>query len=240
MRDAVPAQCRVPLQVVRRERFFEPVDIQAFQLVCELRRRAEIPARRQVTGHSPSLIGIDHDLEVGSHGLAYGFDDGKIDAPILRVEPELQGAYAGTTQRDGTLGALLRRDELTRRRIGADAVALASQQAPQRGLVRAPTEVPDRDLQYPVAAVVEVDGLEDPVDVRALGVGADEQALEQRLVGKAVAARVALDSVVRAHDHDGRVLMRARHRVPCGRERRVERVAVDPRLDRGDSHQSPL
>ena len=145
-----------------------------------------------------------------------------------------------STQVDGALRALLRRDELARRRIGADALALASKEAPQRVLVRAPTEVPDRDLQDPVAAVMEVDGLEDPVDVRVLGVGADEQALQQRLIRKGVAARVALDALVGAHDHDRRVLMRARHGIPRGRERRVERVAVDPRLDRGDSHQSPL
>ena len=128
---AVPAQRRVALEVVRRERLFEPVDVQALELVRELGRRAEIPARRHVAGHSPALVGIDHDLEVGSYGIAHGFDHGKIDAPVLGVEPELQGADAGSTQRDGTRRAPPA-GRARRRRIGADAVALASQQAPQR------------------------------------------------------------------------------------------------------------
>ena len=70
-------------------------------------------------------------------------------------------------------------------------------------------------------------------------VEADEQPLEQLAVGQRVAARVALDAVVGADDHDRRLLGRPRLGVPGGEERRLERVAVAPRLDRRDAHHSP-
>ncbi len=64
----------------------------------------------------------------------------------------------------------------------------------------------------------------------------DAQLLEQLAVGQAVAARVALDAVARADDDDRRILVRAWLGVPGGRERRIQRIAVPPRLDRCDAH----
>ena len=79
-------------------------------------------------------------------------------------------------------------------------------------------EVPDGDLDDPVAAVVQVDGLDDAVDGVGVGrVDPDEQALEQLAIGNRVAARVALDAVVGADDDDRRVLVGARLRSQAAR-----------------------
>ena len=72
---------------------------------------------------------------------------------------------------------------------------VAAEQAPERLVARAAEQVPDRDLDDPVAPVVEVDRLDDPVDgVGVRHVDADEQALEELAVRHAVAARIALDA----------------------------------------------
>ena len=85
--------------------------------------------------------------------------------------------------------------------------------------MRAADEIPDGDLDDPVAAVVEVDGLEDLVDgLGARAVDADEQPLEQLAVRNAVAARVPLDAVVGADDDDRRVLVRRAAPDPRPRE----------------------
>ena len=80
--------------------------------------------------------------------------------------------------------------------------------------------------------MVQVDCLDESVDGACVRrVDADEEPLEELAVGDGVAARVALDSVVGADDDDRRVLVRSRHGIPGGRERRIERVAVPSRLD---------
>ena len=88
--------------------------------------------------------------------------------------------------------------------------------------------------------MVEVHRLADPVDdVGRERVDAHEQALQELAIGQLVPARVSLHALVGAHDDDGRILVRARRRIPGCAERRVERIAVPPRLDRRDLHYSP-
>ena len=87
---------------------------------------------------------------------------------------------------------------------------------------------------------MEVDGLAQLADhLGPQRVEAHEQALEQLRVGEVVAARVAGQPVLRAHDHEAGVQRRARHGIPGGAERRVERERVAPHLDAGDPHQRP-
>ena len=89
--------------------------------------------------------------------------------------------------------------------------------------------------------MVEVDGLAELAhDLGPQRVDADEQPLQQLAVGERVAARVAVEALVAVHDHDCRLLPRARLRIPRDAQRRVERERVAPRLDRCDAHQSPL
>ena len=88
---------------------------------------------------------------------------------------------------------------------------------------------------------MEVDGLAELAhDLAAQRVDPDQQPLEQRAVGQRVAARVALDAVVAAHDHDRRLLREARLGIPGHAQRRIPRPRVAARLDGGDAHQSPL
>ena len=65
-------------------------------------------------------------------------------------------------------------------------------------------------------------------------VHADEQPLEQRDVGQRVAARVARDAVLGAHDHERLLDRRARRRVPRRPERRIEVPRVAAHLDPRD------
>ncbi len=169
--------------------------------------------------------------------LANRGDHGEVDAPVLRVEAEFHGAHARVAQGGAPAHALVGVDELAARRVREDPVALAAEEAPDRFVPRAPDEIPDRHLGDPVAPVVEVDRLDDPVDCLRVGdVEAEQQPLEQLAVRQRVAARVALDAVVRADDRDRRFLGRSWLRVPGGEERRLEWVSIPPRLDGRDLH----
>jgi len=66
------------------------------------------------------------------------------------------------------------------------------------------------------------------------------ETLEQGAIRYRVPAGVALDAVVGVDHDDRRFLEDARLGIPGGAERRVEGIAVDPRLDCCDAHQSPL
>ena len=153
------------------------------------------------------------------------------------MEADLRRLDAGVAQRLAAPDALVRVDQLPARRVGADPIALAPEQLPDRDFCGACDEIPDGDLDDPVPPVVQVDGLDDPVHRARVGrVDADEEPLEELAIGDGVTARVALDSVVGADDDDRRVLVRPRHRIPRGRERRIEGVAVASRPDCRDAH----
>ena len=156
------------------------------------------------------------------------------------MQAELHRLDAGVAENDAALRALLGRDELPARRVGQDLVPGPTEELPERLISRASDEVPDGDLDRPVPPVVEVHRLADPVDDVGLErVDAHEQALQELAIGQPVPARVSLHALVGAHDDDGRILVRARRRIPGCAERRVERIAVPPRLDRRDLHYSP-
>ncbi len=235
-----PAQLGIRVGVLRRQRLLEPVGVEPLELAGEGRGGGQIPARRQVARHAPALVRVHHDLEVAAHGLPHRLDHGQVDAPVARVKTKLDGADAGIAQGDAATCPLLGGDELPARRVREEASAAASEQPPQGLVLRAADEIPDRDLERPVSTVVEVDRLADPVDdVGARRIDSDEKAFQELAVREGIPARVAFGTVVRADDDECRVLVLARHGIPGGGERRVERVAVLPRLDRGDAHHSP-
>ena len=70
----------------------------------------------------------------------------------------------------------------------------------------------------------------------ASGVGPDEQVLELLEADHRVAAADPGQPVVGLHAHDRGVERAARHRIPGGVERRVEREPQALRRDRGDLH----
>src|SRR5205814_8142246 len=137
--------------------------------------------------------------------------------------------------------ALLRRQELAARCVGEEARGPAAEEPPERRAGGLADEVPDRDLDRPRSAAVQVDRLADLAhDLGAERVEADEQALEQLPVGQAVAARgYAGYALVRAHEHERRVLVSARDGIPRGLAARVERGAVGASLASGYPHLPP-
>ena len=160
-------------------------------------------------------------------GVAHGGDHGDVLAPVGVVEAELDGADAPLAKRETALDALLRLEQLAARGVGEEPLASGRRGASRAATSSAlPTSVPDRDLDRPRPAAVQVDRLADLADdLRPQRVDADEQTLEQLPVGQSVAARRdARDALVRVHEHDGRLLRGPRHRIPGGAERRVERV----------------
>ena len=98
-------------------------------------------------------------------------------------------------------------------------------------------DVPQRDLDRPVATGVEVDRLED-ADVAGdrQRIAADEQVLEGLEAVHRVARSDADDALVGLDPDDRRRERAPRDRVPGGRERRVERQDETVEADGGDTH----
>ena len=73
-----------------------------------------------------------------------------------------------------------------------------------------------------------------PDDLGAERVEADEEALEDGHVRKEVAGRMADDPFISMHTDDLGLLLCSRYRIPCGAERRIERIPVAADRDVGD------
>jgi hypothetical protein len=162
----------------------------------------------------------------------------EIETPVVRVEADLHCPNAGIAESEAAPYPLVSLDELARGGVGRDPGGVAPvEEPPERLILRAADEIPDGHFERPVASMMEVDGLEDPVHGVGLAwVASDEKTLEQCAIREAVAARVPLDAVVGTDDHDRRMLLSPRLRIPGGEERRIERKAILSRLDRGDAH----
>ena len=229
------AQQGVALDVVRAQGLLEPVDAKRLERAGALGRRRDVPARGPVAGHPPALVGVDHHLDVGADRVADRLDDLDVAAPVGVVEAELDGPHAAVAQRRDAPRALVRAHRLGGRGVREQPPRAAAELAHQRLADEPPDEVPDRHLDGPRPAAVEIDRLEDlPDRLGPQRVEADEQSLEERGVRHVVAARVAGDAVLGAHDHERRLDRRARHRVPRGPERRVEDDGIPAHLDAGD------
>ena len=112
-------------------------------------------------------------------------DHREVDAPVARMEAQLDCAHACSAERGAAADALVGVDELAARRVREDATAFPAEQPPHGLAPSAPEKIPHRDLDDPVAPVVEVDRLDDPVHgVGVRYVEADEQPLEERAIGQ--------------------------------------------------------
>ena len=235
-------QRAVAVEIGRRQRLLEPVHAERLERAGALHRGRDVPARLGVARHAPALVGVDHQLEVGTDGVAHRGDDVDVSPPVGVVEADLARADAGIAQGDAAARALVGTDQLAARGVRVDPLVASAEQH-VHGLAERPAdEVPDRDLERPGAAAVEVDGLADVAhDLDAAGVDALEVTLELGAIGQVIAARVALEPLLGAHDHERRVQLAAGLGIPGRAERRVERDRVAPRLDRRDaeiSHRS--
>ena len=235
------AERHVAIEIVGAKRFLEPVDPERLERPGDLRRGGDVPAGLEIPGHAPTLVRVDHDLEVRPDGISDSLDDGNILTPVGVVKADLDGLHARVAKRDAAARALGRLDQLAARRIGDEAIRAAAEELPDGLAGHLPDQIPDGGLGDPGAAAVEVDRLTELTDdLRAEGVKADEERFEQRAIGQVIAARPARDAVVGVDADERRLLVVARNRVPGSAERWVEGHAVAARLDRADPHQPPL
>ena len=219
------------------ERLLEPVDADAFELTRDLRGRGHVPARRRVTFHAPTLVGVDHQLDRRTDRITELFEHGHVVAPVGVMKSDLHGPDPPSLQRLHPPDALLGGHQLARAGIGLQRLATTAQELPHRLGEGAADDIPYRDLDDPGARPMEVGGLTDLADhFRAERIEADEEALEDGDIGQEVARGVADDPLIRMHTDDLGLLLDTRDRVPRGPERRIERVAVAPDLDVGDLH----
>src|SRR5204862_8143448 len=151
--------------------------------------------------------------------------------PVGVVESDLDCAYAAVADGGDPRDALIGRHELSARGVREQALGTTAEESPAGGPERAADEIEDSSLDRPWPSVVQVDRLAELAhQLRPQRVDADEQMLEQLAVGERVAARVALEPVVAAHDHDRRCLGGSGHGIPRHPQRRVEWEDVATRL----------
>ena len=241
------AQSGQTAQVRAGERLLEPQDVVLGELDGDRPRRDRVDRRRRVAGHPPALVEVDHDRHRIADRVPGRGDGGQALLEPSGIDPDLERAR--TPPRAGA--APIRRAppaaaaSRTRRRPGCPSVAPPKSVATgQPGDLA--DDVPQRDLERPVAAGVEVDRLED-ADVTGdrQRIAADEQVLEGLEAVHRVARSDADDALVGLDPDDRRRERAARDRVPGGRERRVERQDETVQSDAGDTHvgsiaQSPL
>ena len=138
---------------------------------------------------------------------------------LARIDPDLERAEPFVAQTQRRFGAGRRGQEHPARGIGGDPVAGAAEQGRDREPGDLADDVPQGDLERPVAAGVEVDRLERPdVPGDRQGIPADEQVL----VGLEAVHRVARadpdDPLVGLDPDDGRRERAPRDGVPGRRE----------------------
>ena len=182
---------RVAVGVIGAQRLLEPVDRERLELAGALRRRGDVPARRQVAGHPPALVGVDHDPHVGPDRVAHRRDHLDVVAPVIVVEAQLDGAHAARRAAPRTGPRARAPAAAPHRGVGEERLAAPAEQLPQGHAERTADEVPDRDLERPGPAAVEVDGLAELAhDLGAERVEPRQQPLEQDGVGQRVAAGI--------------------------------------------------
>ena len=94
-----PGERRVAGNVVRRQRFLEPRDV-------EFLERAGPPRRVR---HCQRLVGVDHDLEVRPDGLTHGGDSRHVRGDPGLADLELHAGPTRVAGRDRTADELLGR-----------------------------------------------------------------------------------------------------------------------------------
>ena len=138
-------------------------------------------------------------------GVAGGGDARQALLQPPRIDPDLERREAFLAEPQGGLGALGRGEQRPARGVGRDAVRRAAEQGRDRQSGDLAEQVPQGRLERPVAAGVEVDGLE---DAHVAGDGervlADEQMLERLEPVHRVARPDAGHALVGLDPDDGR------------------------------------
>ena len=191
----------------------------------------------RVAGHPPALVEVDHDRHRIADGVPGRRHGGEALLEPSRIDPDLERAEPLVAQAQGRFGPGGRGQQHPARGIGRDAVAGATEERGDREPGDLADDVPQRDLDRPVAAGVEVDRLEDADVVRdRQRIAADEQVLEGLEAVHRVARSDADDALVGLDPDDRRRERAARDGVPGGREGRVEGQDQTVQADAGDAH----
>ena len=176
------------LAVAAMQRLLHPVDGETFQLTRDGERILQRPGLLDVVAHAPALIAVDHQFELCADALAHGFERLDVVAPVAAMEAELQAAKAASEIGFGRLRHPAGVSERRRGRVGRDPVGAPAEQPPDGLAGDLSAEVPEREVERPAAAVVELDVVEHtemPFD--DAGVAADEEMLVPVKTGHRVA-----------------------------------------------------
>ena len=194
------------VEVVAGEGLLDPQDAVLGELVDHPSRRLRVQPGRDVTGHPPPLVEIDHDLQRVPHRLADRGDDGDAGGEPVPGDPDLDRPEAVLDKRCGVLRALCRRAQLAEGGVHREPVDRAAEQRGHRRVERVSGQIPQRRLQGPVAAGVKRDRLQGAgVGGERQGVTADEQVLERLEPVHRVAAGDARDALVGVDAHERRI-----------------------------------
>ena len=153
------------------------------------------------------------------------------------VDPDLQGPEAFLAQPERRFGPFRRWEQHPARRVCGDRVRRPAEELGDGLPGDLATDVPERRLERPVSAGVEIDRLED-ADMAIDGerVLADEQMLERLEPVHRVTRADADDAFVGLDPDDRHRELGPRHGVPGRGERRVERDAEALETDGADPH----
>ena len=232
---------RSPRRRPCRQRLLEPVHAEPLQLGRELRAPSPRPS---AASRSPGIRQPWFASTISSRSDPTASRTASTTARSRRqslvVEAELHRPDAArrAARRSAARAPPARRARRsTRRRAVVSSGRRGAARAACRARGRRGPRRRPRAIQF--RAAVEVDRLDRSRATTSVANGSRPTSKRSRSVaiGQVVAARVALHARRRsATTTTRRVLVRARHGIPGGAERRVERIAVPPRLDRRDPH----
>ena len=193
------------LAVAAMQRLLHPVDAQQLQLAGDRNGVLQRPGRVGVLRQAPALVAIHHQLHAVADAGAHRLERLDVVAPIAALEPDLQRGEPGgpiALRRVGHRRGIAQR---AGRGVGADLVAQPAQQLPARLAGRLAREIPQREVERPAAAVMELQVVERavmPLDRQRIL--ADEQVLVPGEAEHEVARADAGDALVGVDPHDGR------------------------------------
>ena len=81
------------------QRLLHPVDAEPLQLARDRQRILQRPRLLDVLAHAPTLIAVDHQLQLLADALADRFERADVVAPVASMKAQLQAAEAALENR---------------------------------------------------------------------------------------------------------------------------------------------
>src|SRR5262249_57361768 len=153
-----------------------------------------VPRGRRVPGHAPGLVAIDHQGDALAVSLADGLHRAELFTPILAVEAQLHRLKSFLDPAADGLHRFRTAAPLAERGILPEARRRAAKKPPDRLACGLAHDVPQREIERPMLAVVEAQVVEDAVVAGGVAPGAGG--------GKILVAGEPRDRVTRAATRD--------------------------------------